>query len=39
MMSKDPKGAYNRAPVLDADNYDYWKECISVHIQMVNMDV
>jgi len=39
MASKEPKGAYNRAPTFDGENYDYWKECMSVHIQSVDMDV
>jgi hypothetical protein len=39
MASKEPKGAYNRAPIFDGENYDYWKECMSVHIQSVDMDV
>ena len=39
MASKEPKGAYNRAPIFDGENYDYWKECMSVHIQSLNMDV
>ena len=39
MASKEPKGAYNRRPIFDGENYDYWKECMSVHIQSVDMDV
>jgi len=39
MDIKEPKGAYNRAPIIDGENYDYWKECMSVHIQSVDMDV
>ena len=39
MASKEPKGAYNRAPIFDGENYDYWKEYMSVHIQSVDMDV
>ena len=39
MANKEPKGAYNRAPVFDEENYDYWKECMSIHIQSVDMDV
>jgi len=39
MVSKEPKGAYNRAPILYGENYDYWKECMSVQIQSVDMDV
>jgi len=39
MASKEPKGAYNRAPIFDGENYYYWKECMSVHIQSVDMDV
>jgi len=39
MATKEPKGAYNRAPIFDRENYDYWKECMSVHIQSVDMDV
>ena len=39
MTSKEPRGAYNRAPIFDGDNYDYSKECMSVHIQSVDMDV
>ena len=39
MASKEPKGACNRAPIFDVENYNYWKECMSVHIQSVDMDV
>jgi hypothetical protein len=39
MDNKEPKGAYNREPIFDGENYDYWKECMSVHIQSVDMDV
>jgi len=39
MASKEPNGVYNRAPIFDGENYDYWKECISIHIQSVDMDV
>ena len=39
MASKEPTEAYNRAPIFDGENYDYWKECMSVHIQSVDMDV
>jgi len=39
MASKEPKGDYNRAPIFDGENYDYWKECMNIHIQSVNMDV
>jgi hypothetical protein len=39
MANKEPKGAYNRAPIFEGENYDYWKECLSIHIQSVDMDV
>jgi len=39
MASKEPKGAYNMAPIFDGENYGYWKECMSVHIQSGDMDV
>ena len=39
MANKEPNGAHNKAPIFDEENYDYWKECISVHIQSVDMDV
>jgi hypothetical protein len=39
MASKEPKGAYNRAPIFDGENYVYWKECMSIHIKSVDMDV
>ena len=39
MASKEPKGAYNRAPIFDGENYDYWKECMTVYIHSVDMDV
>jgi len=39
MASKEQKGAYNNAPIFEGENYDYWKECMSVHIQSVDMDV
>jgi len=39
MANKEPKGAYNRAPIFDGENYNYWNECMSVHIQSVDMDV
>ncbi|MCH88300.1 phytoalexin-deficient 4-2 protein, partial [Trifolium medium] len=39
MANKEPKGAYNRAPIFDGENYDYWKECMSIHIQSLDMDV
>jgi len=39
MANKEPKGAYNRAPIFDGKNCNYWKECMSVHIQSVDMDV
>jgi len=32
MASKEPKGEYIREPIFDDENYDYWKECMSVHI-------
>jgi len=39
MANKEPKGAYNRALTFDEENYEYWKECMSIHIQLVDMDV
>jgi len=39
MDSKELKGAYNIAPIFEGENYYYWKECMSVHIQSVDMDV
>jgi len=39
MANKEPKGDYNRAPIFDGENYDYWKECMSIHIQSVDMEV
>jgi len=39
MTNKELKGAYNRAPIFYGENYDNWKEWMSVHIQSVNMDV
>jgi len=33
------KGAYNRVPIFNGENYDYWKECMSVHIKSVDTDV
>jgi len=39
MANTEPKGAYNRASIFDGENYDYWKECRSIHIQSVDMDV
>jgi len=39
MARKEPKGDYNRAPIFDRENYDYWKECMIIHIQSVDMDV
>jgi len=39
MASKEPKGAYNRASIFYGENYDYWKEYMSDHIQSVDMDV
>jgi len=38
MENKEPNGAYNRAPIFDSKNYEYWKECMSVHIQSVDMN-
>jgi len=39
MENKEPNGAYNKAPIFDRENYDYWKECMSFHIQLIDMDV
>jgi len=39
MANKKPNGAYNIAPIFDEENYNYWKKCMSVHIQSVDMDV
>jgi len=39
MANKEPNGAYNRAPIFDGENYDYWKECMSIHIQLMDMDI
>jgi len=39
MANKEPKGDYNKAPIFDGENYDYWKECMSVHIQLVDNGV
>lgn len=39
MISKDSIGVYNRAPVFYNDNCDYWKVCIIVQIQQVDMEV
>jgi len=39
MANKEPKGVYNRATIIDGENHDYWKECMSVQIQYVDMDV
>lgn len=39
MANKDPKGAYNRAPVFVGENYEYWKDCMSVHIMSIDMEV
>lgn len=39
MTVKDLKGKYNRAPIFDRDNYVFWKKCMSVHNQLVSMEV
>jgi len=39
MVNKEPKGAYNIAPISYGKNYDYWKECMRVHIQLMDTDV
>jgi len=39
MANKEPKGAYNRAPIFDEENHDYWKECMNIHIESMDMDV
>ena len=39
MANKEPKGDYNRAPIFDGENYDYWKECMNIHMKSVDMDV
>lgn len=37
ITSKDPKRAYNRSLVFHCDNYNYWKESMSVNIQSCDM--
>ncbi|PNX80237.1 phytoalexin-deficient 4-2 protein [Trifolium pratense] len=39
MARNDPKGAYNSAPVFTGENYEFWKECMSVHIMSIDMEV
>jgi len=39
MERKEPKGAYNRAPIFYGENYDYKKEYMSIHNQSVDMDM
>lgn len=38
-MSNDPKWAYNRAPILTGENYNYWKDCMCIHINSIDMKV
>jgi hypothetical protein len=35
-MDSEPKGAYNRAPIFNGENYGYWKDCMRVHINSVD---
>ena len=38
-MAFEPKGAYNRAPVFNGENYGYWKDCMRVHINSIDRNV
>ena len=38
-MASEPKGAYNRAPVFNGENYGYWKDCMRVHINSIDRNV
>ncbi|MCI30561.1 hypothetical protein A2U01_0051771, partial [Trifolium medium] len=31
-MAPEPKGDYKRAPIINGENYMYWKDCMQVHI-------
>ena len=38
-MALEPKGAYNRAPIFNGENYGYWNDCMRVHINLIDMNV
>ena len=38
-MAFAPKGAYNRAPILNGDHFDYWKSSIRIHINSFDGEV
>ena len=38
-MAFEPKGAYNRAPVFNGENYGYWKDCMRVDINSIDRNV
>lgn len=38
-MAYEPKGAYNKAPIFNGKNYDYWKDCMCIHINSINRNV
>ena len=38
-MANEPKGAYNRAPVFNGENYSYWKDCMRVHINSIDRKI
>src|SRR4051812_6657831 len=38
-MASGPKGAHNRAPVFNGENYGYWKDCMRVHIKSIDRNI
>src|SRR3954470_2341235 len=38
-MASGPKGAHNRAPVFNGENYGYWKDCMCVHINAIDRNI
>lgn len=38
-MASEPKRAYNRSPVFNGENYGYWKDCMRVHINSIEINV
>lgn len=38
-MASEPNGAYNKASIFNGENYGYWKDCMHIHINSIDVNV
>ena len=38
-MDSEPKGAYNKVPVFNGEDYGLWEDCMCLHINSIDKNV